>query len=162
VVRPSGICIHTDNLLPFLAESGQGSVDLSKATKLKDVAFRIDSSDVEWATMALRTVTPKHRDLRQISISAYYLPIIAMLGYHTIMREIEERTRGQWLELDRLLVQLWESYSTPPKILFVDKIARDLIGRLLPETTEGGTVNLFDDSFHVSMDHITRVVIDLW
>ena len=150
MVRPFGICIHIDNLLLFLAESGSTSVDLSKATKLKDVTFRVDSSDVEWVTIALRTITPKHRDLGRISISADYLSIIVMLSADTAMREVEEQTLGQWLELDRLIVELWGSYSIPPKILscallFKEETARDLMGRLLPGTTGGGTTNLFGD-----------------
>jgi hypothetical protein len=44
------------------------SIDLSKATKLKDVVFQPRSREVEWVTMALQTITSKHRDLRQISI----------------------------------------------------------------------------------------------
>jgi len=72
-----------------------------------------------------------------------------MVGANTALREVEEHTLGQWLELDRLLVQFWESCSIPPMILFWalsrGEPARDLMGRLLPETTGGGTVNLFDD-----------------
>ena len=73
-----------------------------------------------------------------------------MLSADTVMREVEEQTLGQWLELDRLIVELWGSYSIPPKILscallFKEETARDLMGRLLPGTTEGGTTNLFGD-----------------
>jgi len=106
----------------------------------------MDSSDIEWVTIVLQTITPKHRDFRQISISMFYLSIFVLLGAETAIREVEEQTIEQWLELDRLLVQLWEPYSIPPKILCcAGETAHDLIGRLLPETTGGGTVNLFDD-----------------
>ena len=145
-VRSFGICIHTGNSLLFQVESKPTSVDLSKATKLKDVTFRVDTSGVEWVVIALRTITPKHRDLRRISISAFYPSDFVIIG--AMMQMVEEQNFGKWSELDRLLVQLWESYSTPPMILFWTpskwKNARDLMGHLLPEATGGGKVDLFE------------------
>ena len=60
---------------------------------------------------------------------------------------IMEHKLGQWLELDRLLGQLLGLYSIRPKILCYaspeeEETIRDLVRRLLPETTGGGTVNL--------------------
>ena len=149
VVCPFGICIDTENSLLFLGGSGQNSVDLSRATKLKDVTFRIDSSGPEWVTTALRTITPNHRDLLQISISAAYYPTIVMFNTDDVIQGAEGQTTRRWLELDQLLAQLWELNSTPPKIVchalsWKEKNVRDLMGRLLPEATVGGTVNLFD------------------
>ena len=146
VVRPSSICAHTDDLLLFLAESLSTSVDLSKATRLKDLTFRIDSSHTKWVTRALRTITANHRDLQQISISPAYYSTIVMFGANP-RQDIGEQMLGQWLELDRLLRQIWESYSIPPKILCYalsckEEATRMFVGRLLPETTGGGTINL--------------------
>ena len=149
MVRPFGIYIHTDTLLLFLGGLGLTSVDLSRATRLKDVTFLLESSGPEWVTTALQTITPKHRDLRQISISTdYFSTLIEFLG-SVSMQKLEEQTAERWLELDRLLTQLWESYSTPPKIIcgalsWNEKDVRNLMGRWLPEATRGGTVNLFD------------------
>jgi len=113
------------------------------------MTFRINLSGPKWATAALRTITPKRQDLLQISISAAYYPTIAMFETDATMQGVEEQTTHQWSELDRLLAQLWESHPVPPKILcrapsWKEKSARDLMGRLLPETTRGGTVNLFN------------------
>jgi len=149
MVRPFGIYIHADSLLPFLGKLGSTSVDLSKATSLKNVTFRINLSGPEWVTIALKTVTPEHRNLLQISISADYYPTIVMFDADDTVRGVEEQTPGQWLELDRLLTQLWESHTIPPKVLcrvpsWKEKSARDSMGCLLPEATRGGTVNLFD------------------
>jgi len=115
------------------------------------MTFRIDSLDPKWVTITLRTITSKHRDLRQILISAAYFS--KLIGFHIDfdVRVAERQTAGQWLELDRLLAQLWESHSTPPKIMCralsgKEKDIRDLMGRLLPEVTVGGTANLLTSS----------------
>jgi len=147
VVRPFGIYVHAHNLLLYPGNFGPTSVDLSRATRLKDVTFRICSRGVEWVTTALRTIAHKHRDLRQISISAAYLSNLP--DGDISVREVEQQTTGQWLELDRLLAQLWESHSIPPEIMYRglswdEKDARGLMRRLLPEATRGGTVNLVD------------------
>ena len=145
VVRPSGVCVHTDNLLMFVADSMSTSIVLSEATRLKDLTFRVESSP-RWVVIALPTITAKHRDLRQISISlARYGTSITYGG--NPRQDIGESTLGEWLELDRLLGQLWESYSIPPKIACSglghrDEITRTLVGHLFPETTKGGTANL--------------------
>jgi len=141
----TGTCIPTGNLLLFLGDLGSTSVDLSKVTRLEDVTFRTNSPSPKWAIAALRTITPKHRDLRRISISGTYFSTFIRFGNTPV---ITEQTIGEWSELDRLLAQLWEAYSTPPRIVCRippgrEKYARDFMGRLLPETTMGGTVNLF-------------------
>jgi len=125
---------------------GSHSADLSKATILKDVAFRVISWNVKWITTALRTVTPQHRDLRQISIFAAHYSTLVNIGGN-VRRITGEQTLGQWLELDRLLAQLWESHSIRPKILYnafpgKEKIIRDWVGCLLPEITERGVIDL--------------------
>ena len=124
---------------------GPTSVNLSKAARLKDMIFRIDSSGPAWVTAALRTITPEHRDLRRILIFEAHLS--TFVGFGATVPVVGEQTLGEWLELDRVLAQLWEAYSTPPKImcrapLWREIPARDLMGRLLPEATLGGTVNL--------------------
>jgi hypothetical protein len=67
-VSPSYICVRTDNLLPFLDKPGSASFNLSKATKLKDIMFRLNWLRVQWVAAALKTITPEHRDVRQITI----------------------------------------------------------------------------------------------
>ena len=140
---------YTNNLLLSLDKLGTTPVDLSRAMRLRDMTFWINSLGPEWATIALRTITSNHQDLRQISIYAVHFSNLVKLGVGINIREAEKRTIGQWLELDQLLAQLWELNSTPPKIVcralsWKEKNVRDLMGRLLPEATVGGTVNLFD------------------
>jgi len=122
------------------------SVDLSKMTKLKDVAFRVSSWSVGWITMALRTVTPKHRDIRTISIFAVDHSTLFDIVNADLGGMAEEETL-EWLELDRLLAQLWGSHSIRPKILYNafswnEGMICDWVGRLLPETTERGILDL--------------------
>ena len=148
MVRPFATSLCTSNLLLFLAESWPTSVDFSKATRLKDVTFRVDLPGIEWITAALRTVTPKHRELRQISISVKYYSVDVLLGLD-VEQIVGEQTPGQWPELDCLLAQLWESHSIRPKILcyglsLKEEIMSDLVGCLLPEVTGEGIIDLVD------------------
>ena len=113
--------------------------DLSKATKLKYVTFWLNSWSVEWINAALRTITPGHRDIQQTSIHIpYYLIIVGIT-----LRTIEEPIHGEWLGLDRLLVQLWESRSVRTRVIYTEKRdMRDLVEHLLPETSGRGAIDL--------------------
>jgi len=87
--------------------------------------------------MALRTITSEHRDLQQISI---HVP-----SRSTSIRNQE--TDMQWTDLDRLLVQLWESHAIYTKIVYSTeeegrKAACGYIGGLLPEMTERGIIEV--------------------
>ena len=53
LVRPFGICVRTENLYPFPVESVSAPVDLSKAKRLKDVTFHLNSQSVNWITTGL-------------------------------------------------------------------------------------------------------------
>ena len=112
------------------------------------MTFEIGSPAVEWVTIALRTITPGHRDLRRISITADHFSTIITVRATNVPQNVEEQTRGQWAELDCLLVQFRELYSIPPRVVCYamwenEGEVRDLMGRLLPETTGGGMANLF-------------------
>jgi len=71
--------------------SGAPSLDLSKATKIKDLRFRWKRLSVQWITTTLRTIESKN--LRHITI------------HPTSAGTIEEAVRQEWQDLDRLLVQ---------------------------------------------------------
>ena len=77
--KPQGasirIRVYTDKLILFPVGSTSTPVDLSDATRLKDVSFWVRSRNVDWITAALRTITPEHRDLRQISIYVCYTDV---------------------------------------------------------------------------------------
>jgi len=119
-------------------------IDLSKATKLRDVVFRPQSSSVEWITAAFKTTTPNHRELQKISIGFPYFS--GSLDVDTISQSTSFR---EWLDLDRLLVQFWESRSTGPKVTCAvwDGRKRDVRGCvecLLPELTRRGAIGLVE------------------
>ena len=138
VVRLFGTCVHTDDSVLLLGEPRPTSIDLSKATKLTNVRFCAESMGVEWITEALQTVTLEHRDLRQISIHVPYYFTPEVTG---------DETHEVWLELDRLLVQLWESHSIHPKVTYPkpdgeQRAVRDCIGCLFPEITTRGLTDL--------------------
>jgi len=115
-------------------------------TKLRDAVFRPQSPAVTWAIAALQTITIEQRDLQHISIYApsRFTHIDPKANVReTIGGEISE----QWLDLDRLLAQFWESRSIRPKVVCTtqergNKNTRCCIGCLLPEVTKRGIIDL--------------------
>ena len=139
MVRPFSTRIYTGNLLPFLAPPNSSPADLSNAVKLRDVVFRLRSLRVEWIAMILRTVTPRHQDLRQISIYVHFDSTLTSAGAD-VRQIVGEQIVGEWSNLDRLLVQLWESRSIRPQVISAtldeERGTRDCILCLLPEITK--------------------------
>jgi hypothetical protein len=119
-VRSSSFCARTHCLLRFPDESKSTSIDLSKATKLKRVEFQPTSWTVQWIIVALQTITPKHRDFRQIAIHVLEYLVPGGVGAN-VEQTIGEANYGQWLNLDRLLVQVWESRSIRPRVIFTEE-----------------------------------------
>lgn len=118
-----------------------GSIDLSKATKLKDVAF-VSDLDPKRIASALRTVTTDHRDLHQISV--YTTDVLRHMDSDPNNRET---TRTEWLELDSVFVKIWESHSVRPKVRYYlpssmdgERARRSMEG-LFPETTKRRVVD---------------------
>jgi len=145
VVRPFGSFLHTENLYLFPAGLASALVDLSKATKLKDVTFQVNSPSVSWIATVLRTITPKHRDFRQISISIPY----NSFQLHRIWPATQETIRRQGLDLDRLLVQIWESHSIHPRMTcgvpaWDEEGVKGPIDWLLPEVARRGIMDLVE------------------
>ena len=137
--------LHLDCQLIYLFPVGSAAIDLSKARKLRDVIFRPGSLSVEWIATAFQTTTPNHRQLQKISIR---LPShLRNVNANVIKRW--SPTYGQWLDLDHLLVQFWESRSTRPKVICTARVGRkwDLkrfTECLLPELARRGAVGLVD------------------
>ena len=132
---------HLNSLL-FVAHTSPASFDLSKATKLKDVVFRPGPWGVKRATTALQTITPEHRHLWQIAIHIPYYWTLAMLLAKVDGPTVEVRFE-RWLDLDRVLIQFWESRSIRPNLIPVAKPdAGDQIRYLLPEIMERGAIDL--------------------
>ena len=114
--------------------SGTPPLDLSKATKLKDLSFRFGWSDVQRITMTFQTAQSKH--LQQITI----------YPRGNFANPVEETVCLGWQDLDRLLVQSWTSHSIRPRIMHgvgeEQDVSRLLASRLLPELTRRGLVDL--------------------
>ena len=98
-------------------------LDLSGATKLKDVEFWCTRPGIRWITTAL--LAAKSVCLRQITIHL-----------RTAFSEVISR---EWQDLGHLLVRLWTSRSIIPKIQYttgeVNGGRRYLVPDLLPELT---------------------------
>ena len=145
------LCLHRSNLLLFLDDPKLASFDfnLSKAKKLRDVVFQPKSLTVEWISLALQAVTSEHRDLRRISVD---------VPYHLAHLHIDEDPRRalgegvleEWLNLDRILVHLRESFSIRTDVIWTRGRSEgdlgDYVGCLFPEMTRRGmvTVNLVE------------------
>ena len=121
------------SLTLHLDSSGTPSIDLSKATKLKDITFRCGDLNVGRITTALQTIEPN--TIEQVTIMLIH-------GFFS------QETNRAWRNLDSLLVQFWTSHS--PRLRVVSEIARESKGekgrdkaaRLLPELTKRVNVDL--------------------
>jgi len=146
-----GFCAGTSHSLepPFTPENPQtASIDFSEATKLREVVFRPKLLHIAWVIMAVQTITPKHKDLQRISIKFPHLrrPIATGVNVRQLIRK---ETYWQWMDLDRLLVQLWESRIVRPKIVYSaakgkEEMVCEWIRDLLPEITERGIIDLVE------------------
>lgn len=105
----------------------------------------------QWITLALRTITSDHRNLQCIGIDT--TGVLATLDYIFIHpREFRDSLREPacqgWLELDRLLVQLWESHSVHVEVYYSenasrsDRVTRRCAEDLLRETRKIGAVEM--------------------
>lgn len=104
--------------------------------------------DVGWLIRTLQTITPEHRDFREISIDVVSYLAILPLGV-TVEQAIGEKALGEWLDLDQLLVQLSKSSPARPRVVRMTSEGggwnqRDCLGRLLPGMTRRGMVGLIE------------------
>jgi len=128
---------------PSLERSYPDSIDFSKAIRLKEVVFRLQALGDIWSALPLKTLTSKHRDLRQISI---YIPVNIPMTFTRMNDEI----RRQWMQLDHILVRSCESNGTLIRaICYMEggiEGARKRVEALLPKVTKGGIFELVDYS----------------
>ena len=123
------------------------SIDLSKATILGEVVFRPGSPSVTWVLAALRAIITEHRDVQQISV---HIPFdVALVDVNIALGQtVREAIYREWLDLDCLLVQFWESHSVRPKVIpdmtmwRGEQDVKHCVGRLLPEVTKRGVIDL--------------------
>jgi hypothetical protein len=117
-----------------VSQEPEPPLDLSKATKLKDLTFLCGRQNIQRITMALQSV--KSKNLRQITIHPHG-------SFEDLIGPVDH---PQWQDLDRLLVQFWTSHSIRPMIKYkAREIERDF-GRqapsLLPELMGRALVDL--------------------
>ena len=114
--------------------------------------LRLEELDDVWTAMVLKTLTSEHRNFRKVTI---HIPIaISSVGEPVnVKQSIGEETHGQWMDLDHILIQLWESNAIHTQVIYTTegekKEAREFIGALLPEMTKRGKVEMLegDDLF---------------
>jgi len=99
-----------------------------------------------WIITTLQTITSEHRYLQKITIHPPH-------GFSRIDASADVRqtitTYREWLDLDRHLVQLWESHSIRPKIFSSAPVTgkkrmSECMGCLLPEATKRGIIDLLE------------------
>jgi len=99
-----------------------------------------NTTNIQWVLTALRTITPNHQSLQEVSLHAPCL----LCGSR---RAIGEAARRRWSEFDHLLARLWESHSICLKVRFfnhADETNRRCANSLLPESSKRGMVALAD------------------
>ena len=143
------VWVRVNNSILFLVKLVSASFNLFKVTKLRDVVFRLGSLTVEWITMVLQTITPNHQDLQHILIyvNGHILPPVrpGVRVRETVGREVFR----QWSDLDRQLVQLWESRSIRLRVLCgsMGEYQRRMeysIESLLPAASEEGMIDVVE------------------
>ena len=125
--------------VPVPGYSWAASIDLSKATNLKEVTFCIEEFSIAWVTATLKTIKSEHRGLQEVSIKGYAFS--DSVFWSTDAASVGDKTRDQWMELDYVLAQLWESHAVRTKISFHSERGEEtceFVGGLLPETTRRG------------------------
>ena len=141
---------HSGGVVNHLRFAGTPDpIDLSKATKLKFLIFRLRTLGCRRVLAMLETITAEHRDLRQVSIHLPYKRIprgnAAYFRFY-LGSDLYEK----WLELDRLLVYLSESRSIRPRVVITESmgptlVIKDLISHLFPEITARGLIDLAEE-----------------
>jgi len=140
--------------LAFADESTLAPIDLSKATNLKGVVFQCGSLSSGRITRTLETITFQHQDLQKISIHVpHILSYIYVLHEDGVTWELIEAANPsmQWPDLDRLLVQFWDSRSIRPKVVYPrtkneKRRMKGWVGNLLPEIKKRGIIDLVEES----------------
>ena len=126
-MRPFETRVRTDGLPVFLDELVPGFVDLSKAVGHKDVSIEW-TCDLLWVALTLRTITRDHRNLQRISLEAScYAQFVDVDDPADLRDAIGETLYQGWLELNDVLVQLWESHRIRSEVVY--EIPRGIRGR---------------------------------
>ena len=131
----------------MLVDPTAGSIDFSKAIRLREVLFQFQEYSDVWVAMALETLTSKHTGFRKVKILMPFVETFCTPGNfrHTIGKE----TYDQWMDLDRVLIRLWESNAIHIQVTYCAEaeggMACQYIGSLFPEMRERGLVEMVYD-----------------
>ena len=135
------LCPRGRGLPLFAVDLMSVPFDLSQATKLEYVGFRPVSLRIGWITRALRAITDEHQALRRILV-VLDVPIF----WNSPHIRKTEGLFEQWLDLDRILVHLLDSFSIRANVRWVVGksigIVADSVEDFLPEMTRRGMVTL--------------------
>lgn len=108
--------------------------DISKATKLKEVEFRLVESNTQWIVTTLQTARIENPQPVTIAVSAYALSA-DLVG---------ETTRREWQDLNHALDRLWTSHPIRPTVTFGGGkrgvFSVKLASELLPKIASKGAV----------------------
>ena len=107
------------------------------------MVFQPDLRSLDWITTALQTITSNHRDLQHISIKVDYYSSFVDPSTGADPGQADGGLR-QCLDLDRLLIQFWESRSIRLKVIHTEPGVAGYIGRLLPEIMGRGLIDLVE------------------
>ena len=111
--------------------------------------IRCRSLSSAWITMTLGTITSEHRDLQRISI--YVSRMRKCWHDDTIIQHVRAANPPlRWLDLDHLLVQLWELYSIRSKVVCArtkegSRGVAEWAEFLVPELTKRGILDLDEE-----------------
>lgn len=128
---------HTGNLPSFADPLQSEYIDLDKATNLQEVMFTCTLAP-RWISATLRTVKHNHKKLQRVTVRLKPSPALDSID---VKRAIGVSGCQEWLELDRILANLWESHSIILSIQYTvdaeegDGRAKNQLRRLLPEST---------------------------
>ena len=94
--------------------------------------------------MALRTITPGHKDLHGVSIHFTSCSSSSVQSPLNVRQIIGDETYMKWMGLDQVLVQLSESHAICVGVgcLREEGRVREYVGGLLPVATQGGMIRL--------------------
>ena len=147
MVRFFSFRVYPDILPRVEDRSSFFPTDLSTAISLNDVEFWDTKLNIQWITATLETITPNHRDLQGVPIHVAYKYDTHNAGAN-IRQTTGEVIYGYWLDLDRYLIQFWESRSILSKIIYCRTSQGEqgeaivCVSRLLPEATRRGIIDL--------------------
>lgn len=132
----------------FVLEPETPPLDLSRATKLKEITFSADINyHASWVTATLDTITSQHTDLQQVSLRVS-LPLHSPSSPVDISQAVGEDARRDLINLDTNLIRLSGLHPIHVKAKHCHRgreegdMIRKFVENFLPETTSRGLVDI--------------------